>query len=64
MHKKFWSENLKKRDHLGDLSVDGDIKMNLRNKGCESVSWIKLAQKRIQPQTTMNTEMNHWVPQK
>jgi hypothetical protein len=25
MHTKFWSENLKGRDHLEDLGVDGKI---------------------------------------
>jgi hypothetical protein len=25
MHTKFWSENLKRRDHLKDLDVDGRI---------------------------------------
>jgi len=27
MHKKFWSENLKGRDHSGDLGVDGRVKL-------------------------------------
>jgi hypothetical protein len=25
MHTKFWSGNLKKKDHVGDLGVDGGI---------------------------------------
>jgi hypothetical protein len=45
MHAKFWSENEKGKDHLGDLvirvwavaAVEVDI-------GCKSVDWIHLAQ--------------------
>jgi hypothetical protein len=29
MHKKFWSENLKGRDHSEDLGVDGNIVLEL-----------------------------------
>jgi hypothetical protein len=29
MHTKFWTENLKEADHLGDLSVDGDMLVRL-----------------------------------
>jgi transcription elongation factor len=28
MHTKFWSENLKQRDHLEDLGVDGKIMLD------------------------------------
>jgi hypothetical protein len=46
MHKKFWSENLKGRGHLGDLGIGGldNIKMDLRNR-----DWIYVAQDRNQP---------------
>jgi len=45
MYTKFWSENLKGRDHSKGLGVDGRINtiMDLREIGWESVHWIRLA---------------------
>jgi len=46
MHIEFWSENLKRRDHVEDVSVEGkdNIRMDhgeIRRKGVE---WMHLAQ--------------------
>jgi len=30
MHTKFWSEDMKGRDHLEDLGVDGNVGTDLR----------------------------------
>jgi hypothetical protein len=41
---KVWPENLKGRNQLGDAGLSGDnIKMYLKNIGCEGVEWIQLA---------------------
>jgi hypothetical protein len=50
MHKKFWSENLKGRDHSDDLGVDGRIMLEciLGEVGWVVVNWIHLAQDRYQ----------------
>jgi hypothetical protein len=37
MHTKFWSDNLKARDPLTDLGVDGNIKLDLREVVWERV---------------------------
>jgi hypothetical protein len=39
-----------------------NIKMDLRNIGCDSVDWIDLAQDRDQWRALVNTVMNLWVP--
>jgi hypothetical protein len=48
MHTKCWLENLKGRDHSEDLSVDDNIRMNLRETGWEIMDWMLLAQDRDQ----------------
>jgi hypothetical protein len=40
MHIKFWLENLKERDHMEDLGVNGNIKIDLRETGWQVVGWI------------------------
>jgi hypothetical protein len=39
METKFYAENLKKRDHLGDLSINGedDNKIDLREEGVDRI---------------------------
>jgi hypothetical protein len=44
MYTKLYSLNLKGRDNLGDLGVDGT--MHLREIWCEGVEWIFLARDR------------------
>jgi hypothetical protein len=41
---------------------EGNIRVNLRGIGWESVDWIILAQDRIQWRALLNTIMNLWVP--
>jgi hypothetical protein len=43
-HVTLWSENLKEKDQQEDLGVDGDINTYIKQKGCEVVDWIYLAQ--------------------
>jgi hypothetical protein len=60
MHTIFWLGNLKGRNHLEDLSVDG--RMNHREIGWEDVDWFHLAEERDQWRDLVNTVMNLWVP--
>jgi hypothetical protein len=48
MHTIFWLENLKGRDYLEDLRVNGKITLYLRETGWVNVDWIHLAQDRDQ----------------
>jgi hypothetical protein len=43
---------------------EGDIRMDLREKGCEVVDWMHLDQDRNQWLTVVNTVMNLRVPKK
>jgi hypothetical protein len=45
MHTKFWSENLKGRDHAQDLYRDGkiNIRIDFREIGWKGVDCIQLA---------------------
>jgi hypothetical protein len=47
MYTKFWSQNIKGRDHLEDVSIDGRkiFKQILEKQG---MSWINLTQDRVQ----------------
>jgi hypothetical protein len=54
--------NLKGRDYLEELNVDGNIRMGLREKGWEVVDWIHLAQDRDQWWALVNTVINLRVP--
>jgi hypothetical protein len=53
MHSKFWSENLKGRDHLEDLSEDKMIIL-----GCNYVNWLHLFQDTDQWHAIVGTVMN------
>jgi hypothetical protein len=57
----FWWGNLREGDHWGDPSVD-NIKMDLREMGCESMDWIELAQDRNRSRAFLNVVMNLRVP--
>jgi hypothetical protein len=53
MHGKFWSEDLKGRDHWEDLGVNGkNIRMVHRERGWEGVDWMHVAQDRDQQKET------------
>jgi len=60
---KFWSENLKGRDHSEDLAVDGRIILECISgkQGGEGVEWIHLAQDRDRWRALVNTAMNFRV---
>jgi hypothetical protein len=64
MHTIFWLENLKGRDFLEDLDIDGEssIIMYRRELGWEGVDWIHLAQDRDQWRNLVKTVMNLPVP--
>jgi len=47
VHASFWWENLRERDHLGGLGVDGRIILKLIfNMSDVGVDWIDLTQDR------------------
>jgi hypothetical protein len=56
MHREFWWEIQKERDHLEDLEVY--VKMDLREIGWCGVDWIDVAQDRDQWRSFVNTVMN------
>jgi hypothetical protein len=59
MHIGYWWESQKVRDHWEDLD---NIKMDLREIGCNGMDWIDLAQDRDQWRALVNTVMNLRVP--
>jgi hypothetical protein len=67
MHTVFCLENLKGRDHLEDLHIDGRIiidwiGLDPWETGWEGVEWMHLAQDRDQWWVLVNMVMNLWVP--
>jgi hypothetical protein len=64
MNTKFWSENLKGRDHSEDTGVDGRkiLERILGKYGEGIVDWIHLAQDRDKWQALVITVMNFRVP--
>jgi hypothetical protein len=56
-------ENLKGKDNLEDLGVDGKIiRMDIREVEWKNVDWIHLAQDKGQWRAVVNTVMNLRVP--
>jgi hypothetical protein len=64
MHTILRLENLKGRDHMEDLGVDGRITLYLREIGLKGVNWIHLAQDRDQCRDLVNIVMNLRIPRK
>jgi len=62
MYAELWPENLKGRDHLEDLGVDGRIV--LEEIGWGGMVWFHVAQERDQWRAVVNTIMSHWVSKK
>jgi len=63
IHTKFWSENPKERDHLGDLAVYGKIsEWFLREIRWEGATWMHLTQDTDQWRALVNSVMDHLVP--
>jgi hypothetical protein len=63
LHNEYWWEDLKGRDHLGDLDVDGkNIEADLKEGESEDVAWIHETQNRVECQAVVNTAMNFHVP--
>jgi len=60
MYTGFWWGNLRERDHLEDLSVDGRIILKEVRWGGD-VDWIDLAQDRNRWRALVNAVMNLWV---
>jgi hypothetical protein len=60
MHRKFYPENLRGRNSLGKLDVEGReiLRKDLEKGVCEAVCWIHLTYER----TLTNTVMNFRVP--
>ena len=63
VHTAFWCINLKERDHRGNLGVDGNIKMDLREIGYGGVEWIDLAQDRDRKPALLDPVGTFRVPQ-
>jgi len=54
--------NLKRIEHSEHLDVDGNIRIDLRETGCEDEDWMHLTQDIDQWWAVMNTAMNLQVP--
>jgi len=63
MYSKFYSENVKERDHFGDVGVDGKtIEMNMKESMCEGVVWLHASRDRDKWRALQNVIINLRVP--
>jgi len=58
----FWWGNLREGDHWGDPSVDGKVRIDLRDVGCGCLDWMELAQDRDRWRALVSAVMNLRVP--
>jgi hypothetical protein len=59
MHIKFWTGNLKGREFgRSSRGLEDNIRIDLREIGCEGVYWMDLGQDRDQWRDLVNTVMN------
>jgi hypothetical protein len=64
VHKEFWWENLKERDHLKDPGVDEMIILRwIFRKWDRGMDWVDLAQDRYMWRALVNAVMNLQVTQ-
>jgi hypothetical protein len=63
VHTGFSWENVRERDHLKDLSIDGRLILKWISKQWDGgMDWIDLAEGRSRLQAVVNAVMNLWVP--
>jgi hypothetical protein len=63
VHTTLYSEKLKERRHFGEYAyINDNLKMELRERGCEDLDSIHLAQSRDQWRTLVDTVMNIRIP--
>ena len=63
-HTGLWWENLKERDHLGDLNIDRSVILQTDFKEIlrESVDWMNMAQDWEKWPTVVNAVLNLRIP--
>jgi len=61
-YKKIWWGNLREREHLELLGVDGRIILNDFNDWDGIMEWIDLAQGRYRWRSLLNAAMNSQIP--